>query len=180
METKNNFLLALVRNPKNNFLILDENIVWDSGRRGINWYPSDDDEAIGFVIENGYWYISKGWSWDGATMAPEGPEDPLKEGYPLIWLATLGHDLGIYFLNEEDDFPYSKADVDRAFFSIMLKRNSKLSYIYYWAVRIFGGLFHIFSKTFRKHKESKHDPIFLGPDWNFEAKFFLKCELSEL
>jgi len=155
---------------KGSFYILDENIVWDSGKRGVNWTPSCDEDAEGFFIEDGVWYISKGWCWDGATSAPDGPQDPNKEGYPLIWLATLIHDLGIYFLKEED-FPYLRVKIDIYFYMLMIDAGYKFSLVYFLGVRLFGRIFGSIKDKVSPNKiRQDHDPIFIGENSSFSEE----------
>ena len=180
MDTKNHILLKeltvdhFLKNFQNHFFVLDENTIWDSGVRGLDWNLENEE----FFIQDGYWYIKKGWSWDGATSAPDGPKDPYKDGYPLIWLATLIHDLGLYHLRTESDFPYKKSQIDNFFFSIMIKRGFKLSGVYFLAVRVYGFTFGNFLWLWGK-KNFKSDPIFLE-DFDFSSKLFLKTYATEV
>ena len=146
--------------PTKDYLILDEDVVWDSGKRGNCWECGD---FPWITIYDGYWFIARGTAWDGATMVPDGAEDPNKAGYPITWLASLIHDLGVYFLHTVDDFPYSKRQIDRFFFIIMAKAGFKWAWVFFVGVRVFGGVFGYFSRLYRKitKTKSQHDPTFL-------------------
>lgn len=113
-------------------LILDEDLVWDSGKRGRNWKCAD-----GFCeIIDGYCYIKKGKIWDGTTFVPDGPEDPNKPGYPVTWKASLIHDIGCaetYNIN----FPYSRDEIDVYFRKELVKCGFEHPSLYYRGVWAF-------------------------------------------
>jgi len=128
------------------FPVLDENIAIYIGDAIKNWDGGDQDW---FYIHNGWWFIKKGTIWDGATIVSDGPEDPKKPGYPITWLATLIHDLGYMFMLE-DDFPYTRKQLDKIFYDFMEKVNFKYSKLYYKGVRIFGGVWNAIIECYRK------------------------------
>ena len=133
------------------FIVLDESIAVDLGPDDRNWDSSDQDW---FYINNGVWYVNAGVIWDGATAVPDGGSHPDKPGYPLIWLATLIHDLGYMFMIEED-FPYTRKEIDKLFKRLMDEAGFSLSLIYFLGVRHFGGIWNFIFNIYRTiwHKE---------------------------
>ena len=127
-------------NKIKNALILDENIALPMSDSDVCWYSSTQDW---FFIENGIWVMSQGIIWDGATGVPDGDEDPNKPGYPKLWLASLVHDLGLAFLEEE--LPHTKKEIDKMFLVLMKRAGFKWRWVYYIGVRTFGTIWsHIF------------------------------------
>jgi hypothetical protein len=133
------------------FLVLNEDIAVDIGPESKNW---DSGYQDWFYIQNGFWFISHNTIWDGATLVPDGPEDPNKKGYPILWLASLIHDLGYMSYMDDEGFPYSRKEIDKIFKRLMKEANFKPYSIYYRGVRWFGGVwnsaFSWYRKTFNK------------------------------
>ena len=71
--------------------------------------------------------IKKGYSWDGCTFAPD-----FKETYT----ASLIHDV-LYQFNIVD-----REKADLVFYEILKQNGFRFAKIYYFAVRLFGGLFY--------------------------------------
>ncbi len=126
-------------NPK--VFILDVDITWDSETR--NKYFISKDKNL--VIIDGIWYIKKGVQWDGVTHFIDGPEDLDKPGFPITWFATLIHDLGCKYWNEDLDFPYSRFQIDNFFFKLLKKIKFIYSKLYYLCVFSFS----IYKTTWR-------------------------------
>ena len=127
--------------------------------RPVNWDSADKDW---FFIDDGVWYIAKGVAWDGASGVPDGDEDPNKPGYPALWLASLIHDLGYMFM-DEDDFPYSRFEIDQAFEYFMLEAGFKYTRVYFLAVRLFGGIWHTLYNAYRCiTKQPRQYPTYVG------------------
>jgi hypothetical protein len=149
-----------MRNQDRNLYILDQNVVWDSGIRGIDW---ESDEFPWLIIDDGHWFISCGVCWDGATGVPDGPEDPNKKGFPISWLATLIHDIGYLMLQADEDFPYSRKQIDLFFKQLLKEARFKLYNLYYFGVRVFGGLWSRLSVWFNKifNVGPRRRPIFI-------------------
>ena len=124
------------------FLVLDEDLAIEIGTSDKSW---DSGEQDWYFIDRGTWFIKKSTIWDGATLAPDGRDDPEKPGFPILWLRSLLHDLGYYWNSETDDFPYTRKELDVIFKLYMNKSGFKYSYIYYKAVRWFGGIASKFS-----------------------------------
>ena len=116
-----------------NVYVLDEDLAVPIGGKKVSWYSNEQNW---FFIEDGIWFMQAGIIWDGATLVPDGCPDKNKPHYPKIWLATLLHDLGRYFL--DDDFPYTGKEIDQIFYEFMKLSGSNLATIYYVGVRLFA------------------------------------------
>lgn len=129
------------------FYVLDENLALLLTPKETTWHSNEQDW---FFIEDGIWFIEEGVVWDGATGAPDGRSDPEKPHYPITWLASLIHDLGVMFI--EEDFPLTRKQVDKIFYRELKKVEFKYSKLYYAGVRILGPIwsviFKIISNTF--------------------------------
>jgi len=127
------------------FLVLDENLAIPVGKKIVSWSDSTQDW---FFIEDGVWFISLDTIWDGATGVPDGKEDPNKPGYPVLWKASLIHDLGYMFM-EHEDFPYSRKEIDAIFLELMKDADFRCAFLYYLGVRSFGGAWNQLSMWYR-------------------------------
>ena len=145
------------------FLVLDEDIAIPISLNDRNWDGSDQDW---FFIDSGVWYIKRGTIWDGATAVPDGGDSPTKPGYPLLWLASLIHDLGYMFMCEHD-FPYTRKEIDKIFDQLMQKANFRFHDIYYLGVRWFGGIWERIFATYRRiMKKERQLPGHIGEDYH--------------
>jgi len=130
-------------------LILDIDLVWDSGIRSKNFVATD---GSGFKVVDGVWYIAKGTRWDGTTNVPDGPEDPNKPGFPITWKASLIHDMGCkYWLFK--CFPYSRMKINKFFFKLMKEVKFEYRKLYYLGVSIWGIIKIILYHTILSKKE---------------------------
>lgn len=126
-------------------LALIETIVWDSGKRDVNWESKDRL----LVITNGFWHIKVGYEWDGTSGVPDGPfiTDHLPPVYtidnkvPITWKASLIHDIGYEYMDEED-FPYTRKEIDNYFRILLEECGFKYSKLYWWGVRTLGAIYH--------------------------------------
>lgn len=82
-------------------------------------------EVRGYTIT-----IKAGYAWDGASMAPD---------FESVIAASCVHDAGCQFL-KVTCFPLSKGEVDGIFLQ-MMPRKFRLRWIYWGAVRVFGGVY---------------------------------------
>lgn len=154
------------------FLVLDSDVAVDIGPKNFNWDSGDQEW---FYIQDGVWYIAKGTIWDGATLAPDGLEDPLHPSYPILWFPTLLHDLGYMALTDYDDFPYTRRQVDKLFLKYMTQVDFKYRKFYYRAVRWFGGVFSELGIWYRKiFNKQRNMPTHLSEcDARFDLQRFL-------
>ncbi len=129
------------------FLVLDQDIAVTIGPENQSWDSGFQDW---FFIHNGVWFVRENTIWNGATLVSDGPEDPNKKGYPILWKATLIHDLGYMAYIEEEDFPYSRKDIDKIFKRLMKEVDFKYYSIYYRGVRWFGGFWTSLISWYRK------------------------------
>ncbi|MGE4545391.1 MAG: hypothetical protein AB7D06_14915 [Pedobacter sp.] len=85
-----------------------------------------------------------GYAWDGCTPkfdilnlvvvgVPDGHFD-YRTGKPYTYRASMVHDALYQYL---DSIPIRKSEVDKLFFKML--GDFKLRYLYYWAMRLFGG-----------------------------------------
>lgn len=101
------------------------------------------DISLPFVtLKDGVLTIMKGYAWDGCTPkrsffdvavigTPDGIVDIIS-GRPKTYYASLVHDaLYQYELG-------TRKDADKIFYELMKFQNFKLSWLYYFAIRIFG------------------------------------------
>lgn len=161
-------------------LILDHNLEVFIGPSNKTWKSPN---YYWFYIKNGVWYVQENTMWDGATLAYDGPKDKQNPNYPLLWLATLIHDLGYMALNDRIEFPYSRKDIDKIFRELMIKVDFKYSNLYYKAVRWFGGIFNLMGEYIRKKFNMKRKlPRHLKPleEFLFDDVEFVKIPSSFL
>jgi hypothetical protein len=102
----------------------------------------------GEVNEAGIVTLLKGYSWDGCTLAPEGPVDPTT-GRPFTWAASGVHDFGYQFSAEiAAVWGCSRAEVlrwfDRAFLMVLHTDGAEpwRRVTYFAAVRLLGRPFN--------------------------------------
>jgi hypothetical protein len=111
-----------------------------SGRTRLVLYP--DGRAI----------VKAGYAWDGCTPkfavfdillgTPDGiPNNQTRK--PKTYYASLIHDVLYQFLDVK--LPIKRSGADRAFLNIMARDAFAPRYIYWTAVRLFGGVFRIFT-----------------------------------
>ena len=141
---------------KPRILILKKDFIWDSDEKKIIYFQSKDDYLI---IKNNLWFFKKGFQWDGVTNFWCGPEDINNSGYPITWMATLIHDAGCKYWNEDKYFPCSRFKADWLFFKLLRNLDNKLfryflSYVYYVIVTLFTSYSYInrILQTLKKEK----------------------------
>lgn len=117
-----------------------------SGVRRLEIHPNGDAKVLA------------GYAWDGCTPkfslwdivfgTPDGiPSNKTKK--PKTYYASLLHD-GLYqFLDA--DLPISRAGADRLFFELLRRDCFGPKWVYFAAVRIFGGGFRMFTRWKRSH-----------------------------
>jgi hypothetical protein len=144
--------------------VLDENYVYDlSSHLPDGWnegrsYQDRDGVKRLEIHSNGKAHVLTSYAWDGCTPKfslfdimigiPDGvPNHATKK--PKAYYASLVHDVLYQFLDAE--FPLSRSQVDRVFLDILSRDQFAPRWIYYAAVRLFGGLAHPFSRWKRNH-----------------------------
>lgn len=135
------------------FLVLDHTVALDLDSPSKSWDGSDQDW---FYIDSGVWVMRQGIIWDGATAVWDGAPDPANPHLPALWLSSLVHDLGYMFMDEED-FPYTRREIDVLFNQLMKRADFPLRIPYYLGVRWFGGIwnsiFDVYRRVFRRQRE---------------------------
>ena len=133
-----------------------------------DYLPDNWDEGCAFVDRkgckrleihpNGNARVLADYAWDGCTPkfsvldiafgVPDGiPNQSTKK--PKAYYASLLHDVLYQFL--DNDLPLSRANADRIFLDILKRDQFAPRLIYYMAVRIFGGVSHLFTCWTRQH-----------------------------
>jgi hypothetical protein len=118
----------------------------EKGRRRLEIHPNGDARVLG------------GYAWDGCTPkfsvcdivigTPDGiPNETTKK--PKAYFASLMHDALYQFLDAH--LPLSRAQADRLFLEILTRDNFAPRRIYYLAVRVFGGMFRLFTRWKRSY-----------------------------
>lgn len=108
------------------------------------WFKLDKD---GIVTVKGAHY--KGYAWDGCS-----PKFKIKDVYIGILEAVLNFDTGqsktyyaslihdVFYQFSKDVRPFIKRkEVDREFYSILMRDGFRFAKLYYRAVRLFGWMF---------------------------------------
>lgn len=113
------------------------------------------------ITEDGLIIIRKGYKWDGTSCVPDGQYineelvpvySSSDKGVPITWMASLIHDVLYYHLDEEG-FPYERKDCDNIFRVLLEEALFSFSNLYWLGVRLFGGIYRILAKIFRKFKK---------------------------
>ncbi len=148
--------------------VLDQNYTYNIKK----YLPTNFDQGCAFedqtgkrwleIHPNGDAIVLKGYAWDGCTPkfaiwdimigTPDGIPN-LQTQRPKAYFASLMHDTFYQFL--ENELPISRDDADRILLEILERDDFAPRRLYYAAVRIFGGLFHIFSRWKRSYKGKK-------------------------
>ena len=109
---------------------LDKDYVYQTGIKNRAFVGICKKGIVRLIITpDGNIRITKGYSWDGATLAPDFKE---------LYYPTLVHDALYQFL---PNTPFSRKEIDDLFLRQMQEENFKLAKVYYRAVRLFGGIF---------------------------------------
>ncbi|MCO6429036.1 DUF1353 domain-containing protein [Nitrosomonas communis] len=102
------------------------------------------------------------YAWDGCTPKfalwdillgiPDGvPNYQTKK--PKAYYASLLHDVLYQFLDA--DLPISRQSADKIFYELLKRDHFGPRYIYYAAVRIFGGIFRLITRWKRRYQGKK-------------------------
>lgn len=109
-------------------------------------------------IVNDKWTIKAGFQFDDCTWVPSGsidntPNLPVisltNQPIYILWKAAICHDMGYNNLTDST-FPFIRKDIDNFFYVEIKKTNFKYPKIYYYGVRLFGGIFLTFKKLNNK------------------------------
>jgi hypothetical protein len=100
------------------------------------------------VVKQSGLIIAKGYRWDGCTPkyklfgrgwigTPDGSRD--ENGKQRMFVPSCVHD--ILYVNMEL-IPFSRKTVDLMFYELAKQNDFKFAWLYYAAVRAFGGIYH--------------------------------------
>lgn len=148
--------------------ILDRDYSYDIKR----YLPADFSTGCAFedqdgnrrleIRPDGTATVLAAYAWDGCTPklalwdimigVPDGIPN-LGTKRPKAYYASLMHDVFYQFL--DNDLPISRQSADRIFLDILERDGFAPRKIYYCAVRLFGGIFHLFSRWKRDHRGKK-------------------------
>jgi len=132
---------------------LSEDYIWNSGRKQPKDLNFIDEHGIlrMQILKNGQIVIKSGYVWDGCTFkfnifdliiigTPDGVIN-FDNGKPKTYYASLIHDSLYQFMNDKK-MPFSRKEMDKIFFELMVETNFKMRYVYYFAVRWFAWIWH--------------------------------------
>lgn len=133
------------------------------------YLPADFADGCAFVDSRGKRWLEihpdgtlrvlKGYAWDGCTPkfaiwdiafgTPDGiPSEETQK--PKAYHASLVHDVLYQFLDA--DLPVSRQGADRIFLELLTEQDFGPCRIYYRAVRLFGGIAHLFTRWKRSYR----------------------------
>jgi len=128
---------------------LSANHAWESGLVIDHDVAFRDKKGrIRLVLEKGgRIVVMRGYAWNGCSPkfclcdilmgAPDGVVDK-RTGRPKTYFASLVHDALCQFL--PDGLPMSRGEVDRCFLALLKESGFRLRWLYFVAVRAFGGI----------------------------------------
>lgn len=140
---------------------LDKNFSWQSKLDIKEDYAfKDKNGTVRLILEQGGKItVTKDYAWNGCSPkfcfcdilfgTPEGVVDAGTEK-PKTYYASLVHDAMYQFL--PDGLPVTRADADQCFLLLMQKTGFRPRFIYYLAVRLFGGIVWRLERSARKTK----------------------------
>lgn len=143
---------------------LDQDYHWESGLQIYqNWAFKDRDGNVRLILRvGGGITVTAGYAWDGCTPkfcvldlslgVPDGVVNATT-GKPKTYYASLIHDALYQFL--PNDLTLDRAQADGCFLRLMTRDQFLLRYIYYVAVRLFGGLFRRAGHRIRKTRGTR-------------------------
>jgi len=138
---------------------LEKDFTWNSGKAVAKDYEFADPKGnVRLIIKaDGAITVPKGYAWDGCTPkvclldvlvgVPDGAVH-VRTGKPKTYHASLIHDALYQFL--DSGLPYSRGDADDFFLNLLTENGFIPRYVYYWAVRLFGGVFRWFGVNYGK------------------------------
>lgn len=125
------------------------NHAWESGLTILHDVAFRDKKGrVRLVLEKGgRIVVMRGYAWNGCSPkfclcdilfgTPDGVVD-VRTGRPKTYYASLVHDALCQFL--PDGLPLSRGEVDRCFLALLRESGFRARWLYYAAIRLFGGL----------------------------------------
>lgn len=117
------------------------------GKRWLEILPNGDARVLAPYAWDGC--TPKFSTWDIAFGIPDGIPHP-RTRKPKAYYASLMHDVLYQFL--EMDLPVTRRDADCIFLDLLARDDFGPRRIYFLAVRLFGGGFHIFTRWKRRYR----------------------------
>jgi hypothetical protein len=145
--------------------VLDGDYAWPSGRSFVADCAFEDSSGTRRleIRKNGEIKVLAGYAWDGCTPkfslwdicvgTPDGVPNALTKK-PKAYYASLLHDALYQFSIQELPAPIDRRkEIDRIFLQLLERDGFAPRVVYYWAVRILGGLFfHGYTRHKRRYK----------------------------
>ena len=145
--------------------VLDGDYAWPSGRLFAEDCAFEDSSGARRleIRKNGEIKVLAGYAWDGCTPkfslwdicvgTPDGVPNALTKK-PKAYYASLLHDALYQFSIQGLPVPIDRRkEIDRIFLELLERDRFAPRLVYYWAVRIFGGLlFHGYTRHKRRYK----------------------------
>ena len=145
--------------------VLGEDFTYDIGQ----YLPSNFSEGCAFqdrrgtrrleIRPDGTLRIPACYAWDGCTPKfavwdivigiPDGMPNPVTK-QPKAYFASLVHDALYQFLDA--GLPITREQADQLFLELLTRDGFAPRQLYYWAVRLFGGLFRRFTRWKRRYR----------------------------
>ncbi len=151
----------LCKNSEKWLYELPEDFWWQSGLPFPKDAAFEDKKGVRRleVRQDGEIRVLASYAWDGCTPkiclfdllvgVPDGVVDS-RTKRPRTYYASLVHDVLYQFLS--DGLGIKRRQADHCFLRLMAETKFLWRYPYYWAVRIFGGVFRYIGKRIRKTK----------------------------
>lgn len=128
-------------------LVVTRKIVWKCPTNIHKKWVSLDGKV---TIINDLWYIDVGYKFDSCTWVESGradktPDLPVKsltdQPVHVLWFGALIHDIGYDNLGD-NTFPFKRYEMDVFFYCIISEvEEFDIPTLYYYGVRVFGGIF---------------------------------------
>ena len=148
--------------------VLDADYAWPSGRQFTEDCAFEDGSGRRWleIRRNGVIKVLVGYAWDGCTPkfsfwdicvgTPDGVPNAITKK-PKAYYASLLHDVLYQFSIQELPAPLDRRrEIDKVFLALLERDGFAPRWIYYWIVRIFGGLFfHAYTRHKRRYKGRK-------------------------
>jgi len=147
--------------------VLDGDYPWASDRRFAEDCAFVDSSGTRRleIRKDGEIRVLSGYAWDGCTPkfsfldicvgTPDGVPNAVTKK-PKAYYASLLHDALYQFSANDLPAPLDRKEIDRFFLEILQRDAFSWSWVYYWAVRIFGGFsFNLVTRHKRRYKGRK-------------------------
>jgi hypothetical protein len=145
--------------------VLDGDCAWPSGRSFAEDCAFEDSSGTRRleIRKNGEIKVLAGYAWDGCTPkfslwdicvgTPDGVPNALTKK-PKAYYASLLHDALYQFSIQGLPAPIDRRkEIDRIFLELLERDLFAPRLVYYWAIRIFGGLFfHGYTRHKRRYQ----------------------------